>query len=106
MSATVRTLDRLRTLEQLYHRGFHSTIVDRTIDKLLAAEIEQTKSEQHDLKTRLSAYEKQYDMPSEEFYRRFCSGELGDEIDFVEWSVFCEMYQASLERLRLLGATA
>jgi hypothetical protein len=54
----------------------------------------------------LSAYEKKHNMPSEEFYRRFRSGELGDEMDFVEWSVFYEMYQALLERLRLLGATA
>jgi len=81
-------------------------MVDRTIDKLLAAEIEQAQAEKQDMKTRLSTYEKRYDMPSEEFYHRFRSGELGDGIDFVEWSVFFEMYQALLERLRLLGATA
>ena len=100
------TLDRLRGLEQLYRRGFHSAVIDRTVDKLLTAEIEQAKAEQRDLEIRLSAYEKRYNMPSEEFYRRFRSGELGDEMDFVEWSVFYEMYQALLERLRLLGATA
>ena len=106
MDAAVYTLDRLRSLEQLYRRGFHSAVIDRTVDKLLAAEIEQAKAEQQDLERRLSAYEKQYNMSSEEFYRRFRSGELGDEIDFVEWSVFYEMYQALLERLGLLGATA
>jgi len=43
-------------------------------------------------------------MSSEDFYRRFRTGELGDEIDFVEWSVFCEMYQAILEQLKMLRA--
>ncbi len=41
---------------------------------------------------------------SSEFYRRFRAGELGDEMDFVEWSVFYEMYQAILQRLEALGA--
>ena len=39
-------------------------------------------------------YEEQFDMSSEEFYRRFRAGELGDGMDFVEWSAFYEMYQA------------
>lgn len=43
-------------------------------------------------------------MTSEEFYRRFRVGELGDAMDFVEWSVFYEMSQAILQRLEVLGA--
>ena len=34
-------------------------------------------------------------MTSDEFYRRFRAGTLGDSIDFVEWSIFWEMYQAT-----------
>lgn len=41
---------------------------------------------------------------SSEFYLRFRAGELGDEMDFVEWSVFYEMYQAILQRLEVLEA--
>ena len=44
-------------------------------------------------------------MSSEEFYPRFRAGELGDGMDSVEWSVFYEMHQAILERLKVLGAT-
>jgi hypothetical protein len=43
-------------------------------------------------------------MESADFYQRFRAGELGDEMDFVEWSVFYEMYQALLQRLEMLGA--
>ena len=104
MNTAVLTLDKLRSLERLYRQGFHSEVVDRVIDKLLATEIEQAWAERRDLEARLADYEKRYDMSSEEFYRRFRTGELGDEMDFVEWSVFYEMHQAILERLKVLGA--
>jgi len=104
MEAAIRTLDKLRSLEQLYRQGFRSEVIDRAIDKLLVAEIEQARAERRDLEARLSAYEEQYGMTSEEFYRRFRAGELGDGMDFIEWSVFYEMYQAILQRLEVLGA--
>jgi len=104
MEAAIRTLDKLRSLEQLYRQGFRSEVIDRAIDKLLAAETEQALAERRDLEARLSAYEEQYGMTSEEFYRRFRVGELGDAMDFVEWSVFYEMSQAILQRLEVLGA--
>ncbi|WP_431190007.1 antitoxin TumA [Desulfurivibrio dismutans] len=35
---------------------------------------------------RLSSYESQRNMDSEEFFNRYNRGELGDELDFVEWA--------------------
>lgn len=98
----IQTLDKLRVLERLYRQGVWSEVFDRTIDKLLAIEVEQALAEKADLEKRLATYEAQYGMNSTDFYRRFRAGELGDEIDFVEWSVFYEMYQALLERLEVL----
>jgi len=51
------------------------------------------------LAQRLRAYEQQYGMVSEDFSRRFQTGELGDDIDFVEWSIFWDMYQTESGRL-------
>ena len=104
MEGAIRTLDKLQSLEQLYRQGFQSEVIDRAVDKLLATETEQALAEQRDLEARLSAYERQFSFSSDEFYRRFRVGELGDGIDFVEWSVFYEMYRAILERLEVLGA--
>ena len=106
MDAAVRTLSKLQALEQLYRQGLRSEVIDRAIDKLLAAEIERAQAERRDLEARLADYEKRYHMLSEEFYRRFRAGELGDGMDFVEWSVFYEMHQAILERLKVLGASS
>lgn len=105
MDTAVRTLDKLKSLERLYRQGFRSEVIDRAIDKLLATEIERAHAERRDLEARLADYEKRYHMSSEEFYRRFRAGELGDGMDFVEWSVFYEMHQAILERLKVLGTT-
>ena len=104
MEGAIRTLDKLQSLEQLYRQGFQSEVIDRAVDKLLATETEQALAEKRDLEARLSAYERQFSLSSDEFYRRFRVGELGDGIDFVEWSVFYEMYRAILERLEVLGA--
>jgi hypothetical protein len=105
MGNAVHTLNKLQSLEQLYRRGFRSEVIDRAIDKLLATEIERAYAERRDLDVRLANYEKRYNMSSDEFYPRFRAGELGDGMDFVEWSVFYEMHQAILERLKMLGAT-
>ena len=42
-------------------------------------------------------------MTSDEFYRRFRNGELGDDMDLVEWSIFWDMHQATEKRLSWLG---
>lgn len=52
------------------------------------------KAELLELEKRLQTFESQYQMSSEEFYRRFRAGELGDAMDFFEWSVFYEMWSS------------
>ena len=34
---------------------------------------------------RLSVYEDRYRMASEEFFDKFCKGQMEDSMDFVEW---------------------
>lgn len=50
------------------------------------------KDEVSDLENRLKNFEVRYQMSSDKFYRLFQNGELGDAIDFFEWSVFYEMW--------------
>ncbi|GEM_PF-869769 len=35
---------------------------------------------------RLSIYEDQYQISSEEFFDKFCKGQMEDSVDFVEWA--------------------
>ncbi|WP_445175518.1 hypothetical protein [Microcoleus sp.] len=41
-------------------------------------------------------------MPSAEFYQKLRAGELGDDIDLVEWSSFYQMSCSVRERLQIL----
>lgn len=48
-------------------------------------------SDADELQARSRQYEQKYQMPSNQFYQRFQSGELGDSADFFEWSTYIEM---------------
>ena len=86
-------------LLELYLGGYQSQMVDQTVSKLVSLEVGQCRAELQRLATRLTGYEQQYGMNSSEFCQRFRTGELGDDMDFVEWSVFWDMHQATQKRL-------
>jgi hypothetical protein len=98
----VQTINRLQNLLKLYEQGFSSTRIDCAINKLVDIEIQQTETESQKLWQRLQHYEQQHQMTSAEFYRRFQAGELGDDMDMIEWSAFYDMYLATQRQLHLL----
>ena len=106
MTAESGTVGKLQSLIRLYREGYRSPVIDQAVRKLIAVEVEQTKAELQRLEARLSAYEQQHGMTSEEFYRRFRAGELGYDIDLVEWSAFWDMHQAARRRLDELSEQA
>jgi len=55
------------------------------------------------LERQLAGFERRYNLVSEEFYARFEQGELGDAVDFVEWSATYEMLQNLEDRLAVLS---
>ncbi len=102
------TLEKVRRLEQ-YLAVDSSTVdpvLDTTINKLLAREHSRVLK----LKTRLldqcAQFEKQYSLESVEFYTRYENGEMGDEMDFIEWAATVEMLENVKERLILLEVEA
>ncbi len=99
-----KTLSRLQYLETLYRHGYRSDVVDRSVDKIIALERAAAQRDVADLQQRLQAFEQQYEMSSQSFYQRFRAGELGDAVDFVEWSAFYEMHEAVRDRLDVLSA--
>ena len=104
MATEEKTLDKLRHLEVLYAQGYRSNVIDKSLDKIIELEWAAAKRDLTRLQERLRALEGQFQMGSEEFDRRFRAGELGDGADFVEWSVFYEMWKSVRERLRVLEA--
>jgi len=99
MTIQSSTLDKLSVLETLYRRGYQSSVIDRTLDKLVDLERDRTQHELVELGARLKQFEAEYQMSSEDFYRRYEAGELGDSADFMEWSSFYDMSQSVKQRL-------
>ena len=92
-------MTKLETLQAAYAG---SDELERVFDKLIDGRL----SEQRLLLARydrdLAQFEQQYGMRSPEFYARFESGELGDDMDFFEWSGLWEMRQRLSSQIRRL----
>ena len=102
MATQNQILEQLKILETLYNRGEVSEVVERALKKIIAHEITIAQQEVAELETDLKLYERQYQMSSAEFYPKFRAGQLGDDIDFVEWSSFYQMWSSVRERLEIL----
>ncbi len=50
----------------------------------------------------LKKFEIQYGIPSTEFYQKFEQGQLGDAMDFFEWSGLYEMHQNTFQEIQEL----
>jgi hypothetical protein len=93
---------RLATLAQLYQQGQASQLMDRTLDKLLAHEAEEARTQLAVLAEDISAFEQQHGMSSAEFARRYEAGQTDDRMDFVEWASLVRMHNNLQHRLQLL----
>jgi len=103
MVANKKTIHRLQHLEDFYRKGYRSDVIDRSIDKIISLEKISAQRDERDLQEKLRKFEARYQLASEEFYDRFRKGELGDAADFVEWSVFYEMWESVHERLKIFA---
>jgi hypothetical protein len=56
------------------------------LDDAVKAEIKSTELGIKRALQKIKRFERKYKMSSEEFYRAFSDGELGDDSDFMEWA--------------------
>lgn len=77
-------------------------LVDQALAKVLQFEIERLQQEQRRLKAELVHFEQSYQMTSEACQRKFETGELGDAVEFFEWTSLYAIYQHNEHSLHLL----
>ena len=77
-------------------------LVDQALAKVIQFEIERLQQEQRRLKAELAHFEKRYQMTSEEYQQKFDAGELGDAVEFFEWTSLSGIYQQNEHLLHLL----
>ncbi|MBS1248793.1 MAG: hypothetical protein MAG431_00355 [Chloroflexi bacterium] len=102
MTKHTSTLDKLKTLESLYNQGYQSDVIDRALSKIIALESTRSRQKLNELESRLTSFEQKYHMKSDNFYTLFRAGELGDDVDFFEWSALYDMFLTLRQRLQSL----
>ena len=76
--------------------------LEQTLGKLLQFKLEDERRRLAEYQRDLRAFEVQYEMGSAEMNEKFESGELGDAMDYFEWSGLYEIYlylRDKIERL-------
>jgi hypothetical protein len=106
VQANTSTAERLHALAELYEQGQASDLMDRTLAKLLHYEAQQSQALLSQLEADLAEFEQQYNLSSTEFYRQFQAGQIGDDMDYVEWASLVQMAENLKKRLHLLSGEA
>ena len=102
ITTQAKIINQLKTLEALSQQGGYSDIVALSLRKIIIHEKNNIQVQIQELETDLQVFEQQYQLSSEVFYRQFKTGQLEDDIDFVEWSIFYEMWLDLQKRLTLI----
>lgn len=99
-------MDIAHKLELLKETYSEPDELDRMVGKLLEVALSQHKLRLQRYEQELREFEQRYGMESAAFYQQFAAGELGDAIDFFEWSGLYELRQDIVEKIRKLERVA
>lgn len=100
MAATAQILKKLQLLQELVEKEeIEDEVMEVAVSKLLSYELEKLRRRQSQIREKLIAFEERYSLNTDEFYRRFREGKMGDEMDFFEWSALADIYQEISQQL-------
>lgn len=94
----------VRWLAELYEKKQVDNLTAQTLNKLVDMETSRLRMQLEDIQRVIADYEKQYEMKSSEFFVKFDAGQLGDSMDFVEWSSLIQMAEHLRQKLDTLSA--
>ncbi len=77
-------------------------LIRDAVTRTLKSKIEEINQKLNEIYESMKYFEKKYGMKTEEFYKKFVSGELGDNMDFFEWKASFEISNELKEEKRTL----
>ncbi len=98
-------LEKVQRLEHYIRasNGQADWVLESTIEKLVARERGKLRQQLARLHSHTADLEARYGWTSDEFYPRFERGELGDDMDLIEWSATIEMIRNLQRAIGALG---
>ncbi len=94
--------DRIRALGKIYAQGETSEIVDLALEKLFKYELIESRKQLTELEEYLAEFEDNYSLSSEVFHADFQSGQMGDDMDYIEWASLYQMAERLKKRILIL----
>ena len=91
-----------KLLETLYSQVTASPTIELTIQNIIDRELQTALEQQQTLSQDLRQFEQQYHLTSVEFHQKFHAGQLGDDIDAIEWNACYEIWRSLETTIALL----
>ena len=82
--------------------GIPRDLVKDVVIRTLRFRVEEINQKLTDIYESLNYFERKYGMKTADFYTKFVSGALGDDMDFFEWKASKEIYDELKEEKRVL----
>jgi hypothetical protein len=82
--------------------GIPKDLVKGVVIRTLRSRVEEINHKLGDIYNSMNYFERKYGMKTEEFYEKFVSGALGDDMDFFEWKASKEIHDELKEEKRVL----
>lgn len=95
-------VNKIKILEELAKLGGEDEVFLLTIDKLTRYKRDKLENDLKEIEAQLRSFEDEYATDSDDFLLKFDKGEVGDNIDFMEWASLCDMKKRIQNRLILL----
>lgn len=95
--------EKLKLIETIYEE---SPELDLILNKLIEVSIQNVKKKVLEYENILKEFEGKYKLKSKEFYTKFESGEIGDSMDYIEWSGIYELYTKAQSKIQKMEIAA
>jgi len=93
----------VRWLAELYEKKQVSSLAAQTLNKAVEYEVSQSKSQLVEIEKVLTDYEKQFNMTTAEFFKRYQAGQTDDSAESMEWASLAQMAENIRKRLALFS---
>lgn len=92
----------MRMVLEVKNIGIPKDLVKDVIIRTLRSRVEEINQKLNDTYENMRYFERKYGMKTEEFYEKFVSGALGDDMDFFEWKALKEISDELKEEKKVL----
>ncbi len=102
MHNRIMSTEYVKAINTQLSRGleFEKKYIASTINKMFKVELSMVKREIKQVEKALSDFEKRHKTSSDEFYKKFSAGKLGDDREYIKWYAYKDTHNKLMDRLK------